>query len=185
MADPEGFARRWSRRKSAARAPAPHSEPEPEPAVPGAAEGPAAASALATEAGTTDPAEPLEPAALPAIETLTYESDFTVFLQPGVPAELRRRALQQLWRSDPVLANLDGLVEYGEDYSRIGIVEEVVRTAYQVGRGMLDRLEPATAEAEREPPPAGAAERDKDGRSDEEVAAAIDGASDDDGRNHA
>ena len=70
---------------------------------------------------------------------LTFESDFTVFMRKGVPAELRKRALQRLWRSDPTLANLDGLLEYGEDYSKIGTAKQVVRTAYQVGRGMLGR----------------------------------------------
>jgi len=157
MADEEGFVRRWSRRKSEARAPA--TRPEPEPAAPGVSESsPAGVESLPPAPVASEPEaaavpEAVDLAALPAVESLTYASDFTVFLRPGVPAELRRRALQQLWRSDPVLANLDGLVEYGEDYSKIGMVEEVVRTAYRVGRGMLDRLE-AAAEAEAEGAPA-------------------------------
>jgi hypothetical protein len=67
-------------------------------------------------------------------------------MRKGVPPELRKRALQKLWRSNPTLANLDGLVEYGGDYTKIGTAKQVVRTAYQVGRGMLERLEPRVAE---------------------------------------
>jgi Protein of unknown function (DUF3306) len=173
--DEEGFVRRWSRRKSEARAPAAPVEPAPSPAPAAAATSPAT-SPVPAEGGPEEVIEAVDPAALPAIESLSYDSDFTVFLRPGVPAELRRRALQQLWRSDPVLANLDGLVEYGEDYSRIGTVEEVVRTAYQVGRGMLDRIEAAVAKSPEEPravepgadqPAAIEAEDDEDGRAPE------------------
>jgi hypothetical protein len=72
-------------------------------------------------------------------------------MRKGVPAELRKRALQRLWRSDPVLANLDGLVEYGEDYTKIGTVKSVVRSAYQVGRGMLHDRAIESAEQTAEP----------------------------------
>ena len=68
-------------------------------------------------------------------------------MRKGVPAELRKRALQRLWRSNPTLANLDGLLEYGEDYTKIGTAKQVVRTAYQVGRGMLGRIEAQAATA--------------------------------------
>ncbi len=61
-------------------------------------------------------------------------------MRKGVPPELRKRALQRLWRSNPTLANLDGLVDYAEDYNRSGTATAVVRTAYQVGRGMLERV---------------------------------------------
>ncbi len=148
MAEEESFVHRWSRRKSEAGAPARRSEP----ATLEALGTPPAAPPAPAEARAVDAAEAVDPLTLPDIESLTYEFDFTVFLRPGVPSELRKRALQQLWRSDPVLANLDGLVEYGEDYSRIGMVKQVVRTAYQVGRGMLDRIEAEPAPGE--PPPA-------------------------------
>ena len=74
-----------------------------------------------------------------------------MFLRKGVPAELRKQALRKLWRSDPVLANFDGLVEYGEDYTKIGTAKQLVRTAYQVGRGMLERLEPGPTQVAPEP----------------------------------
>ena len=152
MADDETFVRRWSRRKSAARSQL--SDSEPAPAAPAAPAGPAPVppSAAPTAGGPDGPDAEGDPAFLPDIESLTYGSDFTVFLRAGVPAEIRKRALRQLWRSDPVLANLDGLVEYGEDYSQIGITPQIVRTAYQVGRGMLDRIEAAAAPSPAEPP---------------------------------
>lgn len=75
---------------------------------------------------------------LPSIESITYESDFTPFMNPAVPEATRREALRKLWQSNPLLANLDGLNDYDEDYSMIGMVEEVVDTVYKVGRGMAD-----------------------------------------------
>ncbi len=139
----EGFVRRWSRRKTAARAPEREPEPVPLPEAAAAEPAPAPGDALRPK---------VDPATLPAIESLTYQSDYTAFLRPGVPPEMRNRALQRLWRSDPLFGHLDGLVEYGLDYSKVGMVKEVVRTAYQVGRGMLDRVEAAAAQAPAEPP---------------------------------
>jgi hypothetical protein len=140
MAD-EGFLQRWSRRKAEAR-------DAPEEAA--AAEEQEGAAAAVPAAVDPPPEEDGEVAvdldALPDIDSLTYESDFTGFMRKGVPPELRKRALQKLWRSNPTLANLDGLVEYGGDYTKIGMAKQVVRTAYQVGRGMLERLEPRVAE---------------------------------------
>ncbi len=50
------------------------------------------------------------------IDKLSYDDDFTIFMKAQVPEFLRRRALSKLWLSNPVLANLDGLNEYDEDY---------------------------------------------------------------------
>ena len=46
-----------------------------------------------------------------------------------------------------MLANLDGLVDYGEDFTDSAPVIENLQTAYQVGKGMLKHVE-ALAEAE-------------------------------------
>jgi len=51
------------------------------------------------------------------IDELEYESDFTVFMQDKVPDTLRRMALRKLWKSSPILANVDGLNDYDEDFS--------------------------------------------------------------------
>ena len=74
---------------------------------------------------------------LPDPDSLQAGADFTGFLQDGVPQHLRRRALRRLWRVHPALANLDGLVDYGEDFSDAATVIENLQTAYQVGKGML------------------------------------------------
>jgi hypothetical protein len=39
---------------------------------------------------------------LPDIESLTRDADFTVFMRPGVPDEVRVKALRKLWTLDPV-----------------------------------------------------------------------------------
>ncbi len=62
---------------------------------------------------------------LPDVETLTYESDFTAFLQKGVPESLQRLALAKLWRSNPVLANLDGLNDYDWDFTEGGLTDAI------------------------------------------------------------
>ncbi len=126
-----GFVARWSRRKRGAAgavepdAAAPPADPAPDPAP---------AAPELTEA------EWLAANGLPDPDSLARGDDFTAFLRPGVPALLRRRALRRLWTSNPVLANLDGLVDHGEDYTDAARVPEAMRTAYQVGRGMLRRI---------------------------------------------
>lgn len=158
----DGWLGRWSRRKTevgkAARASTgakARPEPSPLPASPretremAAEAAPAAPPAAAgrsdkmsgeTEAGARHASGPEandETAKLPPIETLSYDSDFKPYLASGVPEGLRREALRKLWRSDPVLANLDGLNDYDEDYSLVGKLPEVVGTLFQAGRGMV------------------------------------------------
>ncbi len=74
---------------------------------------------------------------LPDPDTLQKGDDFSVFMKQAVPERIRRRALRKLWLSNPVLANLDALVEYGEDYTDAATVVENLSTAYQVGKGMM------------------------------------------------
>jgi len=139
----EGFLRRWSRRKVEARSPA----PAPAEAASDAAE-PALASpeqTLASPEQTPEPGAgapaPIDPKDLPDIESLDASSDFTVFMRPGVPAHLRTLALRKLWRSDPIFSKLDGMVEYGEDYSIASWPKGAIKTAYQIGRGFVNELE--------------------------------------------
>ena len=121
-----GFLSRWSRLKSEER--------EQKPAAIAAEDAPSAPDAE-TEPGieATDPN-----ADLPPIETLGRHSDYTVFMRAGVAPALRNQALRKLWRSDPVFANLDGLLEYGGDYSLPFKNRDLVVTAYQVGKGMVE-----------------------------------------------
>ena len=99
--------------------------------------------------------ELLEKLGLPDPETMQKGDDFTAFLRDGVPEALKKRALRTLWRSNPVLANLDGLVDHGEDYTDAAMVPETMKTLYQVGKGMLRKVvEPAEGDAETEAEPA-------------------------------
>lgn len=86
---------------------------------------------------------------LPDPDSMKQGDDFSAFMADKVPERLRRRALRQLWRSNPVLANLDNLVDYGEDYTDAALVMENLQTAYQVGKGMLKHIEAMAEAAER------------------------------------
>lgn len=85
---------------------------------------------------------------LPDPDTLKLGDNFAAFMARAVPEHLRRRALRKLWVSNPVLANLDGLVEYGEDYTDAARASEVVTSAYEVGRGLVGRARDLAERAE-------------------------------------
>ena len=121
------FLSRWSRRKQGARL-------EPEPAPEPAAGPPAEAAPERSEA------EILEELGLPDPDTLGPGSDFKAFMAEAVPDWLRRRALRRLWTSNPALANLDMLVDYGEDYTDAATTVANLQSAYKAGRGYLDKL---------------------------------------------
>lgn len=90
---------------------------------------------------------------LPDPDSLKMGDDFKVFMAKAVPDRIRRRALRTLWRSNPVLANLDSLVDYGQDFTDKAMAVENIQTAYQVGKGMLKHVEEmARQAAEREKP---------------------------------
>lgn len=93
---------------------------------------------------------------LPDPDTLEMGDEISGFMSKAVPDRLRRRALRQFWRLNPILANVDGLVDYGEDFTDAACVIENMQTTYQVGKGMLyhvqemERQAAAAAEAEAE-----------------------------------
>lgn len=78
-------------------------------------------------------------------DTLESPEDVKDFLSHGLPQRLKNRAMRRLWRLNPVLANVDGLVDYGEDYTDAACVIEGMQTAYQVGKGMLAHIEAMAA----------------------------------------
>ncbi|MEQ8292910.1 MAG: DUF3306 domain-containing protein [Roseovarius sp.] len=142
----------WTRRKAAVAA-----EEQAEIAARDAAERQAQEQALAERPD----AELLAEAGMPEPETLTTAEEVQDFLKTALPQRLKARALRRLWRLNPVLANLDGLVDYGEDYTDATRVIENMQTVYQVGKGMFDKFaepdpepepeeEPLLAEAEEE-----------------------------------
>lgn len=116
----DGFLSRWSRLKNESKAEEPAEpvvaappSPEPEPETP--------------------------PPELPPVDSLTKDSDFSAFLQAGVPAELRRAALSKLWASDPMFTQPEVFDLHMEDYNAHPL-GEVVRTAWKVGKGIVEDL---------------------------------------------
>jgi hypothetical protein len=99
------------------------------------------------EATASPPAPALTDADMPPVESLTAESDFTMFLSEGVSDALRRTALRKLFHL-PEFNILDGLNDYDEDYTKFEKLGDVV-TYHQ--RSMLAREEAAKkAAAEQE-----------------------------------
>jgi len=109
----EGFLGRWSRRKASTKKAAavehisPPTDLVDDKKLPTAVEG---------EPDDQQPTEKaFDPATLPDIDKMGPGSDFSVFMQSGVPSALKTKALRKLWLVKPELANLDGLIDYGED----------------------------------------------------------------------
>jgi len=136
----DGFVRRWSRLKRVTEEKEPGLDAELEVAtldeggelVAGESVAPEDASADAPEDA---PAAVKEIAAedLPDIDSLEADSDFTPFMQEGVPEKLQRLALRKLWNSDPILANVDGLNDYDEDF----------KLAMEIGTAFMDKARAA------------------------------------------
>ncbi len=108
-------------------------------------------------------AEALAELNLPDPDALGRGDDFSAFMAKTVPERLRRRALRRLWISDPVLANLDELVDYGEDFTDAATIVENLQTAYRVGKGMLEHVRAQAEAAEADAPPGAADGADETG----------------------
>ena len=113
------------------------------------AEAERASLAEQAELEAREDAEILAELDLPDPDTLEAGDDVVAFMARAVPERLRRRALRRLWRVNPVLANLDGLNDYDEDFNVTARDTGAVRTAYKVGKGMLAHIEALAREAER------------------------------------
>lgn len=123
----DSIASRWSRRKQAVKDEA--LEVEKEPVVEDLQEEPEKTEAeILAEFDLKDPDE------------MEAGDDFSAFMNSAIPQRLRNRALRKLWLSNPALANLDELLDYGEDFTNKGGVVEDIVTAYKVGKGFVDRL---------------------------------------------
>ena len=121
----------WSRRKAAVVAEAVAEER--------AAEDAAIAEQHESLAEKTE-VEVLEELGLPDPDAMVQGDDFKAFLKKTVPEHLRKRALRTLWRSNPVLACVDGLNDYDDDYLTGSFGQGPISTTYQVGKGMLSHL---------------------------------------------
>jgi hypothetical protein len=144
----EGFLQRWSRRKRQLA-----EEEAAAEAVPASPE----ESLVDAATGEAEPAGAVEDPELVAhreaaeavdIDSLTYESDFTVFMKRGVPEALKNAALRKLWRSNPVLAAVDGLNDYDLDYRTVDTILTNFQSAWKVGKGYSDKAEEIREEME-------------------------------------
>ncbi|WP_083096247.1 DUF3306 domain-containing protein [Pseudophaeobacter leonis] len=128
----------WSRRQAAVAA-----EAVAEERVDAESE----AAAREAEVAEQSDAEILAALELPEPESLVEGDDFKIFLTDQVPARIKTRALRHLWRANPVLARVDGLVDYGEDFTDAACVIEGLQTAYQVGKGMTKHVDELARQA--------------------------------------
>ncbi len=140
----ENFLTRWSRLKG---------KPAAAPGTGGASAAAEPKAAAVAPAAPDDRKEKVDPAALPSIDSLTGDSDFTAFLREGVPEALRRQALRKLWISDPVIAAPDVLDIHNIDYFNMPSFPEGVKTLFRVGQGMLDDGEEVRRESPAAKPP--------------------------------
>lgn len=111
-----GFLNRWSQRKREAR------------------ENVVAAAVDVVEHHSA--AAPLTDADMPAIESLSGESDYAPFMSPGVSEKLRRAALRKLFHGAGFNVR-DGLDDYDEDFTSF------VALGGQVTADMLHQIETA------------------------------------------
>lgn len=130
MTSDDTFLNRWSRRKRQADEPDPVPQPAEEQAVAPEPDPEKSDAEILDELGLSDP-DAMEPG-----------DDFSGFMAKAVPERLRNRALRKLWLTNPVLANLDELVDYGDDFTDAATVIENLQTVYRVGQGMIDRTAP-------------------------------------------
>ncbi|MFZ1726103.1 MAG: DUF3306 domain-containing protein [Albidovulum sp.] len=144
MDSPQTPANFWSRRRAAVEA-----EAAADLAAYEAAKAAETQQAIkAAQAEKTD-AEILEELGLKNPDDMIAGDDFAAFMRSAVPERLRRRALRVLWRSNPVLANLDGLLDHDDDFTDAATVMPGLKTTYQVGKGMLHHVREVARQAEK------------------------------------
>ena len=119
---------RWSERKQRAELEAEDSRPDTDPEQ---AEGADAGMVDEELAANQEVAEAID------IDSLDEDSDYSPFFKDGVPAKLKSAALQRLWRSNPIFANVDGLNDYDEDFTIPTTPIGAIKTAWKFGRGFL------------------------------------------------
>ncbi|RNF34578.1 DUF3306 domain-containing protein [Paracoccus methylarcula] len=126
----------WARRKAAVEA-----EARAEDAAACAAEQAAQEAELAERSDE----ELLQELGLPAPEAIDGADMVRRYLRAALPQRLKQQALRRLWTMNPVLANLDGLVDYADDFTVSASAGKPFQTSYQVGKGLLAHVEAMSA----------------------------------------
>ncbi len=174
----EGFLERWSRRKTLAR----QGEVPPEPAADAAEESPQAADPgvetppveerMSPGPGDEEAQVPAETVPeLPPLESLDENSDYSVFMGKGVPADMKQEALRKLFHS-PKFNVRDGLDDYDLDFTNPEPLGDIITAEmrYRVERE-LERLAGLDEDEENaeDAPALAAVETDEHGEVDEQA----------------
>jgi hypothetical protein len=138
---PEPFSlKRWSQRKrAAARVVTADPILAPAPSVP-----------AVTDVAAPAPAPSVEAAPLPPVESLTFDSDFSAFMQPKVAEDTKRAALRKLF-SNPSFNVMDGLDIYVGDYTQADPMPAGMLEKLSAVYAMLDPVDPVRKE-QSDPP---------------------------------
>lgn len=174
----EGFLERWSRRKTLAR----QGEVPPEPAADADEESPQAADSgvetppvaerMSPGPGDEEAQVPAETVPeLPPLESLDENSDYSVFMGKGVPADMKQEALRKLFHS-PKFNVRDGLDDYDLDFTNPEPLGDIITAEmrYRVERE-LERLAGLDEDEENaeDAPALAAVETDEHGEVDEQA----------------
>lgn len=165
MVDDDKFLSRWAKRKAESRS-GTLEEDAVAADVPVVEDGQDAVALADTDAESLEDPDD-HPAIGIDIDSLTKDSDFTVFMHEKVPEMIRRRALRKLWLSDPIFANLDGMNDYDEDFTDSATVVEGLKAAYDES---VKRMKAAEAKEAGEAKTAEAGEGADDEASEEAAA---------------
>jgi len=148
----EPFFSRWARRKKESREGLSEETvqavelPAEQIPGPGAAEHELEAVATADDELDGAAVPPLE---LPPLETLTVESDFRAFMQPGVDGALRQAALRKMFRN-PIYGIVDDLDPYRADFAAFTPLGDTITSdmKFHAERLLREQLEKAAESAE-------------------------------------
>ncbi len=150
----EGRLARWSRLKREAVVEKKSiAEARQEPGETKTAALPSAPPQTTSEAGTAEQRKKIDDVTkdLPPIESLSKESDYTLFMREGVPEEARTAALRKLWRSDPAFTEPFPFEMHMEDYNKTFVpINAATDTLYRAGLGYLfddDKAKAGTTES--------------------------------------
>ena len=145
----EYFLDRWSRRKLADHGGEPLDEPLPAPHTAGSAQ------QEATTGVNAAPAQQLTDADMPPLDSLDGDSDFSLFMSPGVSEQLRTQALRKLFHL-PAFNVTDGLNDYDEDYTQFAGLGDIVTHEMKrmLGRVLDAEDDEARADVQNEVPEA-------------------------------
>jgi Protein of unknown function (DUF3306) len=120
-------------------------------------------SRLKRESAASSPVKKIEaekPIELPALDSLTFESDFKAFMHSKVEQTVKRAALKKLF-ADPRFNVMDGLDTYIDDYTKSeSIPQEMLAQLQHVQQRFTDVVAAEQEPAPEESPPQGEAPAD-------------------------